>query len=183
MRFEIIGKNNYVVTKAIEDYVHKRLDKVFNSLHENWVISARVLLKQYRDHGKVEVTIPCKGITLRSEASGPDMYSSIDKTVDKLLSQVRKHKEKLTNHLAKKGIKDIYSKQFLKDTEVISKEVLAQELVKSKEIELTPLTIDEAIIEMEMMGHDFYIFINKETNRVNVCYLRSDGDYAVIETK
>ncbi len=183
MKYEIIGKNNFVPTKAIEDYVKKRLDKVIKSFREDWVISIRVVLKVYKDHSKVEVTIPAKGVTLRSETSDQDMYRAIDKTSDKLLAQVRKHRNKLTNHLAKKGIKDVYVKEFIEDTEAISKEVLAKELVKSKEIELSPLTIDEAILEMEMIGHDFYIFINKETERINVLYLREDGDYALIETK
>ncbi len=183
MKYEIIGKNNFVPTKAIEDYVKKRLNKVIGVFKEDWVISVRVVLKVYKDHSKVEVTIPAKGVTLRSETSDPDMYRAIDKTSDKLLAQVRKHRNKLTNHLAKKGIKDVYEKDLLEDTEAISKEVLAKELVKSKEIELTPLTVEEALLEMEMIGHDFYIFINKETNKVNVCYLREDGDYAVIETK
>lgn len=183
MKYEIIGKNNFTPTKAIEEYVKKRLNKVIDSFKHEWVISVRVVLKVYKDHSKVEVTIPAKGITLRSEASDVDMYRAIDKTSDKLLAQLRKHKNKLTDHLAKKGIKDIYSEEFLEDANISKDDSLATELVRTKEIELVPLTISEAVIEMEMMGHDFYIFLNKETNKVNVCYIRNDGDYAVIETK
>lgn len=183
MKYEIIGKNNFVPTKAIEDYVKKRLDKVIKSFNEDWVIKIRVVLKVYKDHSKVEVTIPAKGVTLRSETSDQDMYRAIDKTSDKLLAQVRKYRDKLTDHLAKKGIKDVYAKEFVENGEILSNELLAKQLVRSKEIELTPLTLDEAILEMEMIGHDFYIFINKESKRVNVLYLREDGDYALIETK
>ncbi len=183
MRIEIVGKNGYVPNKAVENYVEKRLKKPLSIFNPNWVISARVVLKQYKDRSKVEVTIPCKGITLRSEVSDPDMLRAIDRSSDKLVTQIRKHRDKLTNHLAKKGIKDIYSKEFLQDTEEISKEVLAEKMVKSKSFNLTPMDLEEALVEMEMTGHDFYVFLNKKTNKVNVCYIREDGNYAVIETK
>lgn len=183
MRYEIIGKNGFTPTEAMETYIKKRLKKVTSSLNPDWIISVRVLLKSYKDHFKVEVTIPCKGITLRSETVDAEIYRAIDKTSDKLIAQVRKHRDKLTDHLAKKGIKDLYSKEFLEDTEVIKGEVIAKEVVKQKELKLTPMDIDQALLEMEMIGHDFYVFLNKNTNKVNVVYLREDGDYAVIETK
>lgn len=182
MRYEILGKNGYVPTRQVETYVKKRLEKVISFFNPQWVIGVRVVLKEYKDHSKVEVTIPCKGITLRSEVSDPDIYRAIDKTSDKLIAQVRKYKDKLSNHLAKKGIKDIYSKEFYEDTEAIVKEVLAGQLVKSKQLELKPMSVEQALIEMEMMGHDFYIFLNEMTNKVSVVYLREDGDFAVIET-
>lgn len=182
MRYEILGKNGYVPTRQVETYVKKRLEKVISFFNPQWVIGVRVVLKEYKDHSKVEVTIPCKGITLRSEVSDPDIYRAIDKTSDKLIAQVRKYKDKLSNHLAKKGIKDIYSKEFNEDTEAIVKEVLAGHLVKSKQLELKPMSVEQALIEMEMMGHDFYIFLNEMTNKVSVVYLREDGDFAVIET-
>ncbi|MDD2260002.1 MAG: ribosome-associated translation inhibitor RaiA [Acholeplasmataceae bacterium] len=182
MRYEIIGKNGYVPTKQVETYVKKRLEKVVSFFNPQWVIGVRVVLKEYKDHSKVEVTIPCKGITLRSEVSDSDIYRAIDKTNDKLVAQVRKYKDKLSNHLAKKGIKDIYSKEFSEATDQITKEVLAGQLVKSKSLELSPMSVDQALIEMEMMDHDFFIFLNEATNKVSVVYLREDGDYAVIET-
>lgn len=182
MRYEILGKNGYVPTRQVETYVKKRLEKAISFFNPQWVIGVRVVLKEYKDHSKVEVTIPCKGITLRSEVSDPDIYRAIDKTSDKLIAQVRKYKDKLSNHLAKKGIKDIYSKEFNEDTEAIVKEVLAGHLVKSKQLELKPMSVEQALIEMEMMGHDFYIFLNEMTNKVSVVYLREDGDFAVIET-
>ncbi|MFA5719578.1 MAG: ribosome-associated translation inhibitor RaiA [Acholeplasmataceae bacterium] len=183
MRYEIIGKNGYNPTEAVENYVKKRLKKVISAFNPNWVLSVRVVLKTYKDHAKVEVTIPGKGITLRSESADADMYRAIDKTSDKLMAQVRKHRDKLTDHLAKKGIKDLYSKEFLEDTEDIAKEVLSHEIVRNKEVELSPMSVNQAMIEMEMIGHDFYVFLNEETKKVNVIYIREDGDYAVIETK
>ena len=100
MRIEIVGKNGFVPTKAIENYVRKRLQKPISLFKPEWILSVRVVLKQYPGKYKVEVTMPCKGITLRSEVTDSDMYRAIDKTNDKLVAQVRKHKEKLTKHLA-----------------------------------------------------------------------------------
>lgn len=183
MRYDIVGKNGFVPNPAVENYVKKRLQKVISFFNPNWVIGVNVVLKTYKDHAKVEVTIPCKGITLRSEVSDQDMYRAIDKTSDKLMAQVRKHKDKLSDHMAKKGIRDIYSDSFEQSDGEAIEEVLASQLVRSKEVELTPMSVDQALIEMEMTGHDFYVFMNKESNRVNVVYRREDGDYAILETK
>ncbi|HKL61319.1 MAG TPA: ribosome-associated translation inhibitor RaiA [Acholeplasma sp.] len=181
MRYEIIGKNGFVPTDAIKSYATKRLDKVISFFDESLIQEVRVVCKVYKDHHKVEVTIPTKGTVLRAEVLDPDMYTAIDKSVDKLISQIRKHKDKLKKHLAKEGINRVYSDDF--DTEAIEKEVFASQLVKNKEIELKPMSIDRALVEMELTGHDFFVFLNEETMRVNVAYVREDGDYAVIETK
>ena len=181
MKYDIIGKNGFEPTEAIKNYVTKRLNKVVSFFDPSLILDVRVVLKVYKDHHKVEVTIPAKGIILRSETSDQDMYTAIDKSVDKLIAQIKKHKEKLKNHLTKKGNPKIYSDEF--ETESIEKEILANTLVKNKEVKLDPMSVDQALIEMEMSGHDFYVFLNEKTEKVNVVYIREDGDYAVIETK
>lgn len=181
MKFEIIGKNGYVPSQKEEAYLKKRLEKPIKMFNPEWILSVTVILKEYKDKCKVEVTIPGRGITLRSEASDVDMLRAIDKTRDKLMTQIRKHKTKLSNHLAKKGVKDIYAESFEVDSELEAQE-RAKKIVKNKQFTLTPMTVDQAIVEMEMTGHDFYVFLNKETGKVNVCYIREDGNYAVIET-
>ncbi len=180
MRYDIIGKNGFVPTDAIKIYATKRLAKVVSFFDESLITEVRVVCKVYKDHHKVEVTIPARGTVLRSEVSDPDMYTAIDKSVDKLTTQIRKHKDKLKKHLDKQGIGKVYSDDF--DTEAIEKDVLASQLVKNKQIELKPMSVDSALVEMELSGHDFYVFLNEETMKVNVAYLREDGDYAVIET-
>lgn len=181
MKYEIIGKNGFEPTEAIRNYVIKRLNKVVSFFDPSLILDVRVVLKVYKDHHKVEVTIPAKGIILRSETVDEDMYTAIDKSVDKLIAQIKKHKDKLKTHLTKKGNPKVYSDEF--ETEAIEKEILASSIVKNKEIKLEPMSVEEALIEMEMSGHDFYVFLNEKTNKVNVAYLRQDGDYAVIETK
>lgn len=181
MKYDIIGKNGFEPTEAIKNYVTKRLSKVVSFFDPSLILDVRVVLKVYKDHHKVEVTIPAKGIILRSETSDQDMYTAIDKSVDKLIAQIKRHKEKLKSHLTKKGNAKVYSDSF--ETESIEKEILASTLVKNKEVKLEPMSVDQALMEMEMSGHDFYVFLNEQTSRVNVVYLREDGDYAVIETK
>ncbi|PKK86936.1 MAG: ribosomal subunit interface protein [Tenericutes bacterium HGW-Tenericutes-8] len=181
MKYDIIGKNGFEPTEAIKNYVTKRLNKVVSFFDPALILDVRVVLKVYKDHHKVEVTIPAKGIVLRSETSDQDMYTAIDKSVDKLIAQIKKHKEKLKTHLTKKGNSKVYSDEF--ETEDIEKEILASNLVKNKEVKLEPMSVEQALMEMEMSGHDFYVFLNEVTDKVNVAYLRDDGDYAVIETK
>lgn len=181
MKIEIIGRNGYVPTKQVEDYLKKRLAKPIELFNPEWILSVTVVLKRYKDRSKVEVTMPGKGITLRSEASDSDILRAIDKTRDKLMSQIRRHKAKLTSHLAKKGIKDIYAQQIEFDP-VLDAEEISKKIVRSKQLALTPMTADQAVLEMEMTGHDFYVFLDIETGNVSVCYIREDGNYAVIET-
>lgn len=183
MRIDIVGKNGFVVSKPVEDYLRKRLAKPIDIFSPELILSVKVVLKQYPGKNKVEVTMPCKGITIRAEASDPDMYRAIDMTADKLVTQVRKHKTKLRDHFKRQGAKDIYSPEFSQEEEMLAQEQLSKKLVKRKMFHLLPLTVNEALLEMEMMGHDFYVFLNRETNQINVCYIRKDGNYALIETK
>ncbi len=182
MRIEIVGKNGYVPTKAVEDYVRKRLAKPINIFNPELILSVTVVLKEYPNTTKVEVTMPSKGITFRSEANDPDMLRAIDMTSDKLVAQIRKHNKKLKSHFHKQGIKDIYAQQDYVEDEEQLKQQASKKLVKTKQYHLIPMSVDEALLEMEMVDHDFYVFLNEKTMAVNVCYRRRDGDYAVIET-
>ena len=136
---------------------------------------------KFKDHHKVEVTIPTKYYTMRAEVANADMYAAIDLTIDKLESQIRKHKSKITRSLQKKkGVSNIFIEDL--DIETLERE-LVHTAVRRKEVVLEELTTDEAITALEMLGHDFYIFKDEDTKTVNVAYLRNDGKYGVIETK
>ncbi|VEU81141.1 ribosome hibernation-promoting factor, HPF/YfiA family [Haploplasma axanthum] len=181
MKIEVIGKNGFIPTEAIRKYAEKKLDKVVSMFGDDTVEKIRVVTKVYSDHHKVEVTVIAKGKTIRAEVTEVDMYAAIDKSIDKLVSQIRRYKDKLNSHFEKEGIKNAFSSEF--DAESLEKEMFATTLVKNKKIELIPLTADEAIVEMELAGHDFYVFLDKATNKTNVVYRRIDGDYAIIETE
>lgn len=181
MKFEILGKNGFVPTKAIKAYAEKRFEKVVSFFGPEVVDEIRVVCKVYKDHHKVEVSVFAKKTVVRAEVSDEDMYAAIDKANDKLVSQIRRHKDKLKGHLEKEGIKQAYSQEF--DAEQLEKDILAAQLVKNKKIELVPMTPEEAISAMELSGHDFYVFQDAITKKTNVVYRRDDGDYAVIETQ
>ncbi|MFA6800802.1 MAG: ribosome-associated translation inhibitor RaiA [Acholeplasmataceae bacterium] len=181
MLFEVIGKNGFIPTQAIKDYAGKRLNKVISFFGPNVVTEIRVVCKVYKDHHKVEVNVFSKGTHLRAEVVDQDMYAAIDKASEKLVSQIRRYKDKLKFHLEKQGIAQAYSSDF--DTEALEKDILATQLVKNKKIILEPLTAEEAIAEMELSGHDFYVYVDAQTKKTNVVYRREDGDYAIIETQ
>ena len=181
MLFEVLGKNGFVPTKAIKDYAEKKLHKVVSYFGPEVVTEIRVVCKVYKDHHKIEVNVFSKGTHLRAEVVDPDMYAAIDKANEKLVAQIRKHKDKLKFHLEKHGIKQVYSDDF--DAEQLEKDILASQLVKNKKITLMPLTSEEAITEMELSGHDFYVYIDSKSQKTHVVYRRDDGDYAIIETQ
>lgn len=181
MKVEIVGKNGFIPTKAIEEYAVAKLSKVEQFFGEDVIQEARIVCKVYSDHHKVEVTIPTKNLLLRAEVCDDDMYAAIDRVLDKLLSQVRKHKEKVKNKFEKEGIKEVFNNGDL-DIDTLEKQVLASQLVKNKQVELIPMDAEEAISRMELLGHNFFVFLDKNSQKVSVVYLRDDGDYAVIET-
>jgi putative sigma-54 modulation protein len=179
MKVQVRGKNGFVVTKAIESYTIDKLSKIERYFREE--LDANVVCKVYNDHHRVEVTIPTKYYTMRAEVSYPDMYAAIDLAVDKLESQIRKHKVKITRSLQKKdGVKGIFNEDL--DIEALERE-LVHTPVRTKQIELDLMSDDEAITALEMLGHDFYIYRSEETNQVNVVYKRNDDKYGIIQTK
>ncbi|NLB85175.1 MAG: ribosome-associated translation inhibitor RaiA [Acholeplasmataceae bacterium] len=185
MKIEVLGKGNFTPGQHIEDYANKRLAKVIKLFGEDQINTVRVLCKIYKDHHKVEITITAGGNIIRAEVDGIDMYAAIDLAVDKLVRQIRKHKEKLSSHLDKQGYADVFKNSKEQDLDILGleKEVLATQLVKNKKIELKPMTVEEALTAMDLIDHDFYIFQDKDSGRTNVIYRRDDGDYAIIETK
>ncbi|MFK5883634.1 MAG: ribosome-associated translation inhibitor RaiA [Candidatus Izemoplasma sp.] len=179
MIVEVRGKNGFTVTEAIEKYAEEKLKKVERYFKEE--LEAYVVCKIYKDHHRVEVTIPTKYYTMRAEVSDKDMYAAVDLTIDKLESQIRKHKSKITRSLQKKeGVSDLFLEDI--DFDALERELVINP-VKEKKITLESLTVDEAITALEMLGHDFYIFRNEDTSKVNVLYLRNVGSYGVIETE
>ncbi|WP_258877916.1 ribosome hibernation-promoting factor, HPF/YfiA family [Candidatus Xianfuyuplasma coldseepsis] len=179
MRVQVRGKNGFQVTRAIEQYAVDKLEKIERYFREE--LDAYVVCKVYNDHHKVEVTIPTKYYTMRAEVGNPDMYGAIDLTIDKLESQIRKHKAKITRSLQKRdGVKDIFHEDL--DIEALERELVHQP-VRTKLIELDELSDEEAITALEMLGHDFFVYKNDLTKQVHVVYLRNDGKYGIIQTQ
>ncbi len=172
IRVEVVGKNGFEPSKSNVDYATKKLQKL-DHLFKDEDVSARVVCKVYPTYHKVEITLPTKQAILRSESKEKDIYAAIDISIDKLVGQIRKYKTR----------RDRTTKDGIKEVEQAWVEVREPKLVKSKDIELEPMSKEEAIDQMELLGHDFFVYLDNSTHKVNVIYLRDDGDYAIIETK
>ena len=126
---------------------------------------------------KMEITVPAMYYTLRSEESHNDLYSAIDLTVDKLERQIRKNKTKINSKIKKTLIQN-----FEMDLED-SFEEEESKVLKRKKVDMKPMDEEEALLQMNMLGHSFFVFKNVDTDSVCVLYLRKDGNYGIIETK
>ena len=180
MKFNIRGEN-IEVTPALKEYVEKKLSKLeryFDTFPE-----IKVNLKVYSDKQRVEVTIPFTDLLLRAEETNSDMYAAIDLVVDKLERQIRKHKTKVNRKLREKG--SIKTNFILPEAVAVLDQVEEDELelVRTKRFDLNPMDVEEAILQMDMLGHNFFVFTNADTNETNVVYGRKDGKYGLIETK
>ncbi|HOI46272.1 MAG TPA: ribosome-associated translation inhibitor RaiA [Bacilli bacterium] len=182
MKVSVRGKNKFEPTAAIKQYAIEKLQRLNPYFTKSDEIEANVLCKVYEEYHVVEVTIPAKHVILRVETKAPTMYGAIDIAVDKLELQITKHKTKINSSIKKReGIANFFKDEL--DVDALEKEILATNLVKNKQVDLSPMTSDEAITQMEVLGHSFYVFLNESNQRVSVVYRREDGDYAIIETK
>ena len=172
MKVEIVGKNGFNPSASNKEYAEKKLEKLQDVLQDYDNVTARVVCKVYKAYHKVEVTIPSKNIMLRAEVMDESIYAAMDGAIDKLMKQVRRYNDKVKDKLGKKGIRSIGVE-----------EAEPQRVTREKHLDLEPMTRDEAIDQMEALGHDFFVYLDKETRKTNVIYLRADGDYAVIETE
>jgi len=183
MKVIVRGKNKFKPSNAIKQYATDKLQKIEQYFTKNQELEANVLCKVHDTFQAVEITIPTKRVILRAEVKNQTMYGAIDLAIDKLESQIRKHKSKIYKSLKRReGVARFYSDKSDFDLEKMKTEILATNLVKQKKINLEPMTTDDAILQMEMLGHDFFIFLNSENNKISVIYLREDQNYGVIET-
>jgi putative sigma-54 modulation protein len=183
IKFNIRGEN-IEVTPAIREYVENKIDKIERYFGEDFEASANVNLKVYNNsQTKVEVTIPMKSVTLRAEERHNDMYAAIDLIVDKLERQIRKHKTKVNRKVREKGgISELFVSEPIADGLAVEEEN-DLEVVRQKSFDLKPMDSEEAILQMNLLGHSFYVFTNADTNRTNVVYKRKDGRYGLIEAQ
>ena len=169
-----ISAKNYNPSQRLKDMIEKkftRLGKYFTS-----DIETTVTISQEKDRQKIEATINADGAIFRAEEVGLDVYVGLDKVVDKLSSQMSKYKKKIANH--NKNNKSILFED-IPDAEDHTPESF--EIVRRKTYELLPMTPEEAILQMELVSHAFYLFHNMETNAIAVVYKRNDGKYGLLE--
>ena len=161
---------NMEISKALKEYAEKRLSK-FDRLIK--VDDAMVSMSMVKDRYRLEVTIPYIGMTIRGEDEGYDLYSSIDTVTSKLESQLHKYRSRLMK-------KSRGEKQAVFD-ETMAYNMEDDQPVKIKHFTTKPMPVDEAIMQMNLLGHSFFVFINSEDgNTINVLYSRHDGDYGLL---
>lgn len=175
MKYNIRG-DKMVVTDAIRDYAETKLGKLEKYFKDDDV-TANVLTRVRGNAQIVEVTIPTSKFVLRSEEENEDLYAAIDLVSDKLERQIRKNKTRLN-----RNVRDNV-KEFNFDFDVEDEEQSKEKIVKRKNIEMKPMDEEEAILEMELLGHSFFVYKDMDTNNTCVLYKRKDGDYGLIETK
>lgn len=184
MKYNVRGEN-IEVTPALREYVEKKLSKLNRYFTTTPNANVHVNLKTYTDkRAKVEVTIPMPNLVLRAEEINNDMYAAIDLITDKLERQIRKHKTKINRKLREKGsINDLFVNGTGETKAPVAEDENELEVVRQKSFTLKPMDSEEAILQMNLLGHNFYVFTNAETNRTSVVYKRKDGRYGLIEAQ
>ena len=179
IKYSIRGEN-LEVTEALRDYVVSKLEKIEKYFQADQELDARVNLKVYREKtAKVEVTIPLGSITLHAEDVSQDMYGSIDLVTDKIERQIRKNKTKIERkNRNKKSTSQLFTDAVIEEVEAAPAKV-----VRSKQIDLKPMDLEEALLQMDLLGHDFFIYTDVEDNTTNVLYRREDGDVGLLEVR
>ena len=177
MKYIIRGKK-VKVTNDLKEHAEKKLSKLDKYFNEGEDFTATVVIRTVEPNYKVEVTIPVKKIILRAEESHKDPFAAIDLIIDKLERQIRKNK----TSMSKKVIKDKIP-VFIPDFKVEKKEDDKSKIVKRKSVELKPMSEEEAILQMNLIDHTFFIFRNSKTGDIEVIYKREDGNYGLIKEK
>ncbi len=170
----IVSGRNMNVTDALRDTIQSKLGKLDRFFHKE--LEAQVTLSIEKNRHIIEVTIPFNGSILRAEEATEDMYRSIDGVVDKLTRQLEKQKNKLENRINR--YETIRFENIKVDEEDDTEEA---RIVRTKRFLIKPMDSEEAVLQMELLGHNFFVFVDAETDDVNVVYKRKDGDYGLIE--
>lgn len=188
MQINFRGKN-IQLTDSLKSYAEDKVSKL--SKFNNQLMSADISFiveknRNIEETHKVEITLRANGTIIRGEESTISMYSSIDVAVDKLERQLRKYKNKLYKSLSREKRKEFVNAGFMEDESdpalfEMEEETLEPRIVRSKRFSMKPMDPEEAALQMELLGHDFHVFLNPETEQINVVYKRKDGNYGLIE--
>lgn len=172
MKFIILGKN-IEVTDALKNAVESKIGKLEKYFTPETEV--HVTLSVEKERQKIEVTIPVKGSIIRSEQVSNDMYVSIDLVEEIIERQLKKYKRKLTDQ---KQATSFFKQDFIEKEDVDEEEI---KIIRSKRFDIKPMYPEDACIQMELLGHSFFVFCNAETDQVNVVYKRKGNTYGLIE--
>ena len=188
----LIQGNNIEVTDAIHDYVKQKLEKAVKHFHNlTTKVDVHLSVAQHScasDNHQAEVTVYANGTVIRAQESSANLYASIDMVADKIARQLRKYKEKQLH-------KKTHSQTNIKEIELAEDETVAidlspaktpqlpEEVVRSKYFKMPPMSVQSALEQLQIIDHDFYMFLNSATNQINVIYRRNHGGYGVIQPR
>jgi len=174
MRMHVTGRH-IEVTEALHEALQKKLGKLDKFFQQDGPVEANVTLAVQRGMHIVEVTLFVGGMILRSEDHTTDMYASIDSVVDKLERQIHKYKTRVNRKMREQGNAPL----FVTEEETVEEDY--PKIVRTKRFAIKPMHPEEAVLQMELLGHSFFVYRNAETDEVNVVYKRNDGYFGLIE--
>ena len=175
MKVQIVSKN-YPMSDKLSDYIEKKLGKLDKYFNED--VTANVVVSKLRETPKFEATINAKQAVFRAEMANDSIYDAVDMATDKLANQMTKLKGKLeARYKENKALKLEFVPE--PDDDEYEEEM---SIVRRKQVELTPMVAEEAVLQMEMLGHDFFVFLDMDTDAVSVVYKRKGNNYGLIET-
>ena len=179
---EVLGMNtkisakNTIITPGISNRIFKKTEKMYRYLYPDTEISVHIS----KDNGKrkkVEITVPMKGTILRAESISDDnLFIAIDSALSKIERQIHKHKDKLGDRIRQESVMP-NDYEFIEDVDLDEK----KEIKRRKLYPVRPMSLEDAILQMELLGHSFYIYVDSDTNNTNVLYLRKDGSLGLLE--
>ncbi len=178
MKYTIRG-DKLTVTKSIKDYVEEKLNKLNKYYEKEKDLECKVLIRCKNNLQTIEVTIPLNKLILRAEVSHQDLYAAIDLVVDKLEGQIRKNKTRLKKRYEKNDL-DVPEFDFDFESDDEGEEL---EIIKRKDIDTKPMDEEEAVLQMNLLNHDFFVFKNIDEECVSVLYRRKDNKYGIINVK
>lgn len=175
MKYTFVGKNT-VVSESLKERTVEKIDKLSRFVPEDTDVT--VTFSVVKNTYKAEVSLPFNKRTLRSEAATDDMYASVDEVVSKLEKQVKKYRSRLQD---RSGKSNLYKEEFNSLANYDADVDIDDNVIKTKKYVLKPMTVDEAILEMELLGHDFFVFRDAERDELRIVYTRIDGTFGIIE--
>ena len=177
MKINVIGRK-LEVTDKYRDYIEKRLSKLDKFFKDE--AEARVVIGPVKDNEYVEASVYAAGMIYRAEAVDVDVLCATDKIVDIIERQIRKNKTRLEKKIKREAVDDLLLLSGNSYTE--AEDTQEFKIVKTKRFQLKPMCAEEAILQMNLLGHDFFVFRNRDTEEMNVVYRRKDGNYSLIES-
>lgn len=176
-----ITAKNMVVTQATTNRVMRKTSKMERYLNPNTEIFVR-LAKEKNGRRTCEITVPFEGVVLRAESSSDDnLYVSIDTALAKLERQIHKHRSKLEKRLRDDAFNPNELEYIEETAEALEHEESEPTIVRHKTFPVRPMSVEDAILQMELLGHSFFVFVNADTDATNVLYLRKDGNLGLME--